>query len=685
LEILSKGGHFALRRMPPPLAPSPPAPLLPPLHSSLLLLLLLLLSAGLLPVHLSHLPDTGALRSFHAALQLSASAREAALQEVMHELRRSGCPLVLQAAALAYPPSHTVHMHAAFCSNASSARSHFLGALVLEPDNVESILAAAYHPSMSDHYQQLAVRLLARLLPSSARTGRHLYALAMAAAARGTFLLSSHYFSLAVGRGVRLLDVGDSWVQALSDGGRPLRALQLLLASRCCDARGGTGGEDDAAADWCSASAVHVGEALVAQGMPRLALQLLQCATGDGQQRPDVMTLSCSARAHRALGNIDAAAAEFSQALRLQPASADARRNVGMIMLEAGLLQQAEQHLRLCVLEDPHDTTALSSLATVCAKTGRPQEAEELFLAAAQLQPDSASIRSNLATFYRNNRLWGKAEALATQVLAQRPDACDMHAQLLQLHAQQSHPLPALRASARYVSCCSSGRTPCPDMQSALLSDTFFRRQLCDWRRWQEDARLLQHAASSPAFRSSSFSAIQASVFPVAPEIIRAFARRQAAEYERVRRAAAAAAAPQHSVEQHPAHILRIAFSFSDWFDHPVGDDALAAVAAAARHSPSTTYRQCQSRVFCISPSVPLSAQPVNSSHPCLQSPVEALFVAENSTEVPPPCLVRLAPTDCIVPAQVAAALLRSAKLHALLDFNGEAPPCQQEDASELA
>jgi hypothetical protein len=170
-------------------------------------------------------------------------------------------------------------------------------------------------------------------------------------------------------------------------------------------------------------------------------------------------------------------------------------------------------------------------------------------------------------------------------------------------------------------------------MQSALLSDTFFRRQLCDWRRWQEDAQLLQHAASSPAFRSSSFSAIQASVFPVAPDIIRAFARRQAAEFERVRRAAAAAAAPQ----QHPGHILRIGFSFSDWFDHPVGDDALAAVAAAARRTPSASYRQCQSHVFCISPSVPLSAQPVNSSHPCLQSPVESLFVAENSTEVPPP------------------------------------------------
>jgi tetratricopeptide (TPR) repeat protein len=377
---------------------------------------------------------------------------------------------------------------------------------------------------------------------------------------------------------------------------------------------------------------VHVGETLIARGMPRLALLLMQCATGDGQQPPDVMMLSCSARAHRTLGNINAAAALFSQALQLQPDSADARRNVGMIMLEAGQLQQAEQHLRLCLLHNPGDATALSTLATVCAKTGRPQQAEEMFLAALQLQPDSASIRTNLATFYRNNRLWGKAEAFATRMLAHHPASCDMHAQLLQVHAQQSHPLPALHASARYVSCCSSGSMPCPDLQSALLSDSFFRRQLCDWSKWQEDAQLLQHAASSSSFRSASFSAIQASVFPVAPDIIRAFARRQAAEFEHLRRAAAASAAPQ----QHLGHILRIAFSFSDWFDHPVGDDALAAVATAALHVPSTRYRQCQSRVFCISPSVPLSAQAVNNSHPCLQFPVEALFVAENSTEVPP-------------------------------------------------
>jgi hypothetical protein len=113
-------------------------------------------------VHLAHLPDTGALRSFHAALQLSGSAREAALQDVMPELRRSGCPLVLHAAALAHPPSHAVHMHAAFCCDTSSARLHFSGALVLQPENVESILAAAYHPSMSEHYQQLVFRLLAR-------------------------------------------------------------------------------------------------------------------------------------------------------------------------------------------------------------------------------------------------------------------------------------------------------------------------------------------------------------------------------------------------------------------------------------------------------------------------------------------------------------------------------------------
>jgi tetratricopeptide (TPR) repeat protein len=79
-----------------------------------------------------------------------------------------------------------------------------------------------------------------------------------------------------------------------------------------------------------------------------------------------------------------------------------------MIMQEAGLLQQAEVHLRYCLQHDPLDATALVTLATVLAKTGRLQQAEHAFLRAVQLQPDNSSVRSNTATFYRNNRLWSK-------------------------------------------------------------------------------------------------------------------------------------------------------------------------------------------------------------------------------------------------------------------------------------
>jgi tetratricopeptide (TPR) repeat protein len=588
----------------------------PALPASLIIftlpLLLILLSC--LPVQTSQ-SGPGDLRALHAALKLTGDARESELQRVMPELKRSGCSFVLQAAALAQPPSHTVHMHAAFCSDGPSALAHFAGALALHPVNVQSMLVAAYHAAVLPHSARL-VRCLARLVAAAARSSTQLYALAMHAAALGSFQLSSHYFSLAVGRGLPLGDVGDSWAMALADGGRPLRALQLLLAAGCCDA---------AAPAWCPASAVHVSEVLVVQGMGRLALQLLQCGTGDG----DVLWLSCSARAQRSLGNLSAAAALFAHALQLQPNSTDARRNVGMILQEAGLLREAEEHLLVCVQQRPGDATALSTLATVYAKTGRAQQAEDMFLAAARLKPDDASIRSNVATFYRNSRLWAKAEAFASAALARDAEACDMHAQLLQVHAQQSHPLPALRASAAYVACCSAGAA-CPDIHSARLSDVFFRRQLCDWSMWQEDAQLLQRAAASAGFDSGSFSAIQASVFDVPPAVVRAFARRQAADIERLRPMLLHAIA--QPAERGPGHVLRVAFSFSDWFDHPVGDDALAAVAAAAAPTPQPV----RAHVFCISPSVPLRSQPVNSSHPCLQPTVHAHFLADNSTQVRP-------------------------------------------------
>jgi Flp pilus assembly protein TadD len=595
--------------------------------------LLLLLSSCLLPVQASEVEDRGDMRALHAALALTGQARELELQRVMPQLQRSGCAQLLHAVALAQPmpPSHTVHMHAAFCSRGEVARAHFLAALALDPSNVESVMAAAYHSSLLPHRQQLILGLLGRLVPPPARTGRQLYALAVASAASGSFRLSSHYFSLAAARGLPLRDIGDTWILALCDGGQPMRALQLLMMAGCCD--GLWLQAPGAEAEWCAASAVHVGESLVLHGGARLALPLLQCATHDGRLQADASALSCGARAHRALGDIPAAIALFTQALQLQPDSSDTRRNVGMILQEAGLLQQAEQHLRYCISVNPSDATALSALATVCAKTGRAQEAERLFLAAAALQPGNDSIRSNVVTFYRNSKMWAEAQAFATGAIQRDPAACDMHAQLLQVHAQQSRPLPALRASASYDSCCAAAAAACPDLHSARLSDIFFRRQLCEWGQFEDDVQLLQRAATSEHFRSSSFSAIQASVFPVAPAIIRELARRQAVEVERVRptllRAASAAAAARGSGGSAAGDTLRIGFSFSDWFNHPVGDDARAAVAAAAR-LPSAKVQH----VLCLSPSVPLRPRAANDSHPCLQPPVHALFVAHNSTEV---------------------------------------------------
>jgi Flp pilus assembly protein TadD len=628
------------------MVPAPPAPNLtstPRLHLLLFLLLLLLPVACPFDSHPSQPLAATPQEDFdalHAALRLSGSLREAALQRLLPQMQRHGCASVLQAAALAFPPSHTLHMHAAFCSGAASF-THLSAALALQPTNAESIVAAAYHPSMQ-HVSQRLLRLLARVVPPPVRSGRQLYALAIAAATAGTFRHASHYFSLAVAGGVAVQDVGDSWSLALGDGGQPLRALQLLMMAGCCDGEGGgsEGGEGwrggGGAGAWCAASAVNVGEYLVAHGLARHALLLLQCALQDGQVEAGVMALSCSARAHRALGNVAAALQQFTQALQLQPNSTDARRNAGMIMQEAGLLQQAEVHLRYCLEHNPHDATALSTMATVMAKTARLQQAEEMFLLAGQLQPDNSVIRTNIATYYRNNKLWAKAEAFAAQALARDPSACDMHAQLLQVHAQQAQPLPALHASASYMQCCSTGRVQCPDAQSALLSDIFFRRQMCDWSRWEQDVALLLRAAAG-GIRFASFSALQASIFPAPPAVARAFARHQAAEFERLRPVMTSAAAAAAAGPQAAGAVLRIGFSFSDWFDHPVGDDALAAVAAAAAHAPAAN-QQPQTRVFCISPSVPLHAQPTNgSSHPCLHPPVRSLFLAENSTEVNSP------------------------------------------------
>jgi tetratricopeptide (TPR) repeat protein len=66
-----------------------------------------------------------------------------------------------------------------------------------------------------------------------------------------------------------------------------------------------------------------------------------------------------------ARGQLDAAIAEFREALALDPDSADTHWHLGAALAERGALQEAEEHLRTSVQLDPSNLEAVHDLESV--------------------------------------------------------------------------------------------------------------------------------------------------------------------------------------------------------------------------------------------------------------------------------------------------------------------------------
>jgi Flp pilus assembly protein TadD len=72
-----------------------------------------------------------------------------------------------------------------------------------------------------------------------------------------------------------------------------------------------------------------------------------------------------------ARGQLDAAIAEFRQALALDPDSADTHWHLGAALAETGALKEAVEHLRTSVQLDPENVDARHDLESVAASRRR--------------------------------------------------------------------------------------------------------------------------------------------------------------------------------------------------------------------------------------------------------------------------------------------------------------------------
>src|SRR6059036_1276107 len=100
----------------------------------------------------------------------------------------------------------------------------------------------------------------------------------------------------------------------------------------------------------------------------------------------------------------------YRRALELDAHHADAHVNLGRLLHEQGLIEEAERHYRLALRERPEHATAAFNLGIALEDLNRPTDAIEAYRAALAVEPRLADAHYNVARLYE--RLGKKAAAL---------------------------------------------------------------------------------------------------------------------------------------------------------------------------------------------------------------------------------------------------------------------------------
>ncbi len=100
----------------------------------------------------------------------------------------------------------------------------------------------------------------------------------------------------------------------------------------------------------------------------------------------------------------------YRRSLELDAHHADAHVNLGRLLQEEGLVEEAERHYRLALREDPDHATAAFDLGIALEDLGRPADAIEAYRAALAADPRLADAHYNVARLYE--QLGKRAAAL---------------------------------------------------------------------------------------------------------------------------------------------------------------------------------------------------------------------------------------------------------------------------------
>jgi tetratricopeptide (TPR) repeat protein len=101
------------------------------------------------------------------------------------------------------------------------------------------------------------------------------------------------------------------------------------------------------------------------------------------------------------LGRLPEAIAQFRLHLERYPGDVEVRNYLGVTLMHAGQMEAAARQLEEAVRLDPHHAAALTNLALAVSALGRPAEAIPYFQRAIQVNPTDPLSRFGLARAYR--------------------------------------------------------------------------------------------------------------------------------------------------------------------------------------------------------------------------------------------------------------------------------------------
>ncbi len=153
-----------------------------------------------------------------------------------------------------------------------------------------------------------------------------------------------------------------------------------------------------------SSNPITEADALIAEGQPQRAVDILQRALASG--RGGLMTRLALGRAHLAAGNIDAALTELRIASDLGPGIADAALALGQALMAAGHLPAAVAEFERALRLDPAFDPARYALGLAWLEAGEPDRATEILsaLAEGQFAADAAEKLSLARAMKESNR-----------------------------------------------------------------------------------------------------------------------------------------------------------------------------------------------------------------------------------------------------------------------------------------